>query len=101
MNTAAHFIYNKSRGGQNRTVRLYASRPKYATSTRGLTTVDVVGLPLLTRMFQRPWQAVAYFSGLREMSWKDGGASEVDWGGYEDLARHWPTEATPWDMRVG
>lgn len=89
---SATYILNKP-PGRGRAVRLYRN-------LSGQLVVDVEGLPLLDMTFQMPWKAVSYFARLREMAQKDFGATKVDWRDYEDLARHWPSELTPWDMEA-
>lgn len=77
----------------DRTVRLNRNTMGYA--------VDVEGIPALTRTFPTAAKAVEYFAGLREMTIKDYGASEVEWGSYPELKRYWPADKTPPDEEVG
>lgn len=90
----ASFLYNEE-NGKGRKVRLYAD----AGGHKGIV-VDVEEMPELTKVFTTPQVAVAHFAGLREMSTKDWGATEVDWGDYAEYADLWPAHLTPWNERI-
>jgi len=76
MKKVASFTYYGETREKDRTVRLYQNR-------EGTYTVDIEGLPALTQTTPSKDRAEQVFRGWREMSMKDWGASEIDWGDWQ------------------
>lgn len=73
---AARFTYYGESRDKDRVVRLYQNQ-------FGTFTVDIQGMPALTKTVKDKDEAEDVFRGWREMSWKDWGASEIDWGDWQ------------------
>lgn len=73
MKKVASFIYYGETEDKNRLVRLYQN-------PQGTYTVDIEGMPSLTQTVTDKTKAEGIFRGWRELSMKDWGASEIDWG---------------------
>jgi len=94
MKGAATFVYRDGGDNSGRRVSLF-QQPRSK-----LWTITVEGFPSLTNTRHSASRAVESFAGWREMSLKDWGASEVDWGEYSHLAEHWPVYAHPWNEPI-
>ena len=71
--TPAHFWYYGNTSGKSRLVRLYQNKS-------GTYTVDIEGMPALTRTVSNRDKAEDIFRRFYGMSEKDWGASEIEWG---------------------
>jgi len=89
----ATFLYYSDTHGDDKPIHLYQMRD-------GRWKVRHVDYPELDSAHQSAIRAVEAFAGWREMSMKDWGASEVDWGSYPHLARYWPEFAQSWETSL-
>ena len=73
MKKAASFVYYGETEDKNRVVRF--SRNRY-----GSYTCELEGMPVLTITHPSYERVKAAFEGWYQMSFKDWGASDIDWG---------------------
>jgi len=70
---AAQFVYYGSDESKNRTVRFYKN-------LNGMYSCGIEGLPALTITHPSYARVKAAFEGWWQLSQKDWGASDIDWG---------------------
>ena len=76
MNKVAQFTYFGSDETKHRTVRFYQN-------PYGSYTCDIEGMPALRITHPSKERVRAAFEVWWEMSWKDWGASEIEWNGID------------------